>query len=177
MTNWKRLGELAREQFDRFITGDRSREFRYWLRYLIDLPYTWGEENLFGVDCSGTISWALLRMGYNIRTTADGLFRKVFTTPVRDYDLKYSDTYAVFFLDDSGTAKHVAPGMGEGVVLDATPSGLRLLPVSVVKTIFETNYGKIPITRQINWQHARIVSESDRESWGVDPVLGELEEK
>jgi len=172
ITDWQSLANLQQRQYERFIQGNKTKEFRYWLRYLIDLPYKWGEENLFGTDCSGTACFALLRMGYNIRTTADGLFRKVFTTSVHE-DAVYEDVYAVFYMASSGEVKHVTPVMGRHVVLDATPDGIRLYTAIHTRIAFEQR-GMSAIWRKINWNHAEDVSAGGKESWGVDPMLSEI---
>ena len=70
--------------------------FRYWCLKLVDVLYVWGKENLSGVDCSGTVCFALWMMGYNIRLNAQGLYDEIFVLPVNDYKDNQS-VMAVFY--------------------------------------------------------------------------------
>ena len=165
------LALVQRQQYDRLIAGNLGREFRYWCKFLIDVPYTWGKENMFGTDCSGTVCWALLRMGYNIRTTADVLMKKVFTRTVLDEDAPrhYNQVRCVFYVDEDGKAIHATPVMGRYVVLDAGADGIRLETAIHVRQVFESN-NKRALWRELDWGKASVLSESASESWDIDPM-------
>lgn len=110
-------------------------QFRKHALDLVDAPngYEWGKENLAGADCSGTVCYPLIRMGYRIRTTADDLYRRIFTRPVHDAAAETDPerVLAVFYvmrekwekLDGTempaGAVRHVTPVVGQYVVLHA----------------------------------------------------------
>lgn len=103
--------------------------FRKFALDLLDAPYLWGGENMLGTDCSGSVCFPLLCMGYRIRTTADELYRKIFTQYVSN-ELDLEKIMAVFYVTKEdrdhgnrkvkkGTAIHVTPVVGKYVVLNA----------------------------------------------------------
>lgn len=165
MIDWLEFARLHRDKYYR-ISGSPE-EFRFWAKLLIDAPYIWGSENLLGTDCSGTVCFPLLQMGYNIRTTADALMRKVFTIEVKDHE-EYNSIMVVFYVKD-GKAIHVTPVVGRYVVLDATPEGIRLNTAVHVRTTFEAT-GHQAVWRRLNSGEAAEISDSQEESWDIDPI-------
>ena len=173
-TDWLQLALQLRRQYEAGIAiRDKAWEFRYWCKYLLDVPYVWGAENLMGTDCSGTVCWALMRMGYDIRTTADALMRKVFTDIPTD-ELDYHAILAVFYVNEEGVAKHVTPVVGRYVVLNAGDSGIQLHTAAYVRELFEATGHKV-IWRKLNFDNAIRLSEIAAESWEVDPMVRILE--
>ncbi len=106
-------------------------KFRAYALQMLDAQYAWGRENVFGSDCSGTVCLPLMLLGYSIGTTADTLYRRVFTEAVVDRDQNDpSKIMAVFYLTNAPAvrrgkelpkdyARHVTPVVGEWVVLEA----------------------------------------------------------
>ena len=104
-----------------------AEKFRAFALQMLEAQYAWGQENLFGSDCSGTVCLPLMLLGYAIRTTADRLYRMVFTEAVsqgQQNDL--SKIMAVFYVTNTavadrrrgwelpeGYARHVTPVVGE----------------------------------------------------------------
>jgi cell wall-associated NlpC family hydrolase len=81
--NWAKYAAVMEEKVDQL---SKAEKYRYWVTNLIGAPYRWGEEGPLGTDCSGTISFALWMMGYDIRTTAQGLLEQIFIVPADSYD-------------------------------------------------------------------------------------------
>jgi murein DD-endopeptidase len=121
MINWDRISENERRQFETMSEADR---FIYFLLLQFGSPYGWGKENPERSDCSGAVCLALCAAtGLLIRTTADDLYRRVFTKP----SPRGTDIRAAFFIDGaSGKAVHVAGLAGDGVVLNSQEGGARL---------------------------------------------------
>jgi hypothetical protein len=121
-------------------------------------------------------------MGYDIRTTAQGLLEQIFIVPADSYD--ESKAQAVFYLTTgeqqhgdrqvpAGTAIHVTPLVGSGVVINAGD----VVTISRQESIegwFRSRKGSEPEIRAIDWEVARLLSQRGAEAWGVDPILMEL---
>jgi murein DD-endopeptidase len=124
MIKWERLIENEKRQFENMSEADR---FIYFLLLQYGSPYGWGEENPIASDCSGAVCMALYAAtGLLIRTTADDLFRRVFTRP----NPRKGDIRAVFYvtgknkkhgdrLAAAGSAVHVAGILEDGVILNS----------------------------------------------------------
>lgn len=119
----------AVEEQIREMTG--AERFRFFARLYDGAPYVGGREHPFrGADCSGTVCGPLYLMGYDIRTTADDLYRSLFTHPAADVWDDDSRILAVFYRTiyerehfgatvPAGTATHVTPVVGRGLVINA----------------------------------------------------------
>ena len=112
-----RLGEMSAQERYRAIGA-----------FFIGSPYEWGKENPMGADCSGLISGALMGAGFNIRITAEGFLRHVFTKVKTKFDPNLIQ--AVFFITKKdyktpdgirpkGIARHVVLLVGDNVVINA----------------------------------------------------------
>ena len=86
-------------------------------------PYKWGGNSLNGSDCSGSVCTALSYATQKfLRVTADELYRNVFTKPCKESAL-YTTEYnakAVFFLDGTGKAVHIAGYCGNGFFMNVS---------------------------------------------------------
>jgi murein DD-endopeptidase len=118
---WDKVFENEKKQFEKMGELDR---FIYFLLLQFGSPYSWGKENPEGSDCSGAVCLALYAAtGLLIRTTADDLYRRVFTKA----NPKVADIRAVFFIDGAtGKAGHVAGLVGDGVALNSQEGGARV---------------------------------------------------
>jgi murein DD-endopeptidase len=118
---WDGIFQHERRQFEGMSEQDR---FVYFLLLQFGSPYGWGKENPESSDCSGAVCLALYAAtGLLVRTTADDLYRRVFTkTNPRPGDIR-----AAFFIDGgTGKAGHVAGLAGDEVVLNSQEGGARL---------------------------------------------------
>jgi hypothetical protein len=98
-----------------------------FVAYALELAgarYEWGGENLLGADCSGTVCLPLLRMGYQVRVTAQRLFDRYFPLGIRTIEPANwtSQIMAVFYGADEQHIIHVTPIVGPDVVLNAHQS-------------------------------------------------------
>jgi murein DD-endopeptidase len=121
---WDAVFQNERRQFEGMTEQDR---FIYFLLLQFGSPYGWGKENPESSDCSGAVCLALCAAtGLLIRTTADDLYRRVFTKT----NPGAKDIRAAFFIDGTtGKAGHVAGLAGDGVVLNSQEGGARLWSV------------------------------------------------
>jgi murein DD-endopeptidase len=111
---WDRVFENEKRQFEKMTEQDK---FIYFLLLQFGSPYGWGKENPESSDCSGAVCLALYAAtGLLIRTTADDLYRRVFTK----MNPGAGDIRAVFFIDgNTGKASHVAGLVGNGAALNS----------------------------------------------------------
>ncbi len=176
--NWGKLAAVMGEKCDRLAA---PAQFRLFAALLLDTPYVWGEENPEGTDCSGTLAFPLLMMGYNVRLTADGFLRQVYREPAANLS-DLGQIAAVFYVArtrrkhgarvvEAGTAVHVTPVMGQGVVLNAQGGRLaRLQPASVVESQYAER-GCDAIRRRLDMSALMELHRGGRSAWGVDPIV------
>lgn len=113
-------GQTEMEDMARLLRmeGLNSEEmYQYLLLEFNGVPYIHGGETLDGSDCSGSVCCVLSHVFQKkIRVTADELYKRYFTKQPRGY----SGIQAMFFLDASGKAVHVAGGTGSGEYMNVS---------------------------------------------------------
>ncbi|MDR2865240.1 MAG: C40 family peptidase [Spirochaetaceae bacterium] len=128
--NWKSIFELEQKQFEAMSEAER---FVYFLLLQYKGKYLWGKETPEGSDCSGAVCLALCAStGLLIRTTANDLYKRVFTKPQTKNGIN-----AAFFIDKKNTAVHVAGLLDEGVVLNSQEPTARIRALPDISKWFE----------------------------------------
>jgi hypothetical protein len=149
--------------------------------------YKGGKESFESdADCSGTVCGPLLMLGYNIRTTADGLYRHIFTKSVKMIPDVLEDperVFALFFLTNqsrihfdrevpAGYAIHVAPIVGRYTALHAHGAGI---PNQIVTTQYLYNmytiWNNLMVWREIDMDALVKHSTLGDMSWGLDAEM------
>ena len=141
---WEKLMENERRQFEQMSEANR---FIYFLLLQFGSPYGWGKENPVTSDCSGAVCMALFAAtGLLIRTTADDLFKRVFTkTNPRQGDIR-----AVFYVTKknqkhgdrtvyAGTATHVAGFVDDSVIFNSQEPYARVRRINDVSDWYFQN--------------------------------------
>ena len=164
---------------------DEAAKFRAYALEMLEGEYVWGEETVFGADCSGTVCLPLMLLGYAIRTTADDLYRKVFTEEIGEKEKKDpSKIMAVFYLTNTpevmqerqlpeGYARHVTPVVGEWVVIDANYRKGRIVLRSsrAVNIYFRKKVNCRAVWRGFNREKAKEISDARSEFHDIDEEL------
>jgi murein DD-endopeptidase len=141
---WDNLMENEKQQFERMNEADK---FIYFLLLQFGSPYGWGNENPERSDCSGAVCMALFAAtGLLIRTTADDLFKRVFTRA----HPRQGDIRAVFYVTRksqkhgdrtvaAGTATHIAGFVDDGVILNSQQPHARVRRINEVSDWYQRN--------------------------------------
>jgi len=142
MIKWDNLMKNEKAQFEKMNEHDK---FVYFLLLQFGSPYGWGKENPVTSDCSGAVCMALYAAtGLLIRTTADDLFKRVFTkiNPrngeiravfyVTKKDKKHGDGYV-----SAGTATHIAGFIDDGIILNSQEPYAKVRHITEVSNWFQ----------------------------------------
>jgi len=154
----------ARERYAYFLLS-------YW-----NNPYLWGQENAEGADCSGAVSFAIIgATGFKIRTTANGLYKNIFTNRPNGIDAVFWKTKIERKYPQktypAGAIEHIAGIVDKNVILNMTWPKARLepLPAAIIKA--ERDQYEIDI-RGLNMNACE--KYSGKMFYGVDKKLKEL---
>jgi murein DD-endopeptidase len=137
---WPAVMENERREFEPM---SEAQKFVFFMLLQYQSPYGWGNETPEASDCSGAICLALyVATGHLIRTTADDLYRRVFTEQVvtvgKVAPVSVSTSIqAAFWLDGDGRAVHVCGLLGDGVVLNSEEGGAKIKTLKAVDIWFE----------------------------------------
>ena len=141
---WDKLMENEKKQFEKMNETDK---FIYFLLLQFGSPYGWGKENPEASDCSGAVCMALYAAtGLLVRTTADGLYKQVFTK----VNPRAGDIRAVFYITKknqkhgdrtvaAGTATHVAGFVDDGVILNSQEPYAKVRRINEVSDWYQRN--------------------------------------
>lgn len=156
--------ELIRKHLKSFKPNQR---FAYLVRLLWGSPYGWGKEIMGDVDCSGSLSWALYLLGYNIRMTADQ-FCNLASNPVEA--LPEPGNLCFWWFPDKRRVKHVTVFSDKMIVMDADEK-FQDVPISIEIQTRE----KQPFEfKGLDWNKLRVMSDTGEFAWGVDSDLKPL---
>jgi murein DD-endopeptidase len=169
MIKWEKIFENERRQFEGMTEAEK---FVYFLLLQYGSPYGWGKENPEASDCSGAVCMALYAAtGLLMRTTADDLYRRVFTKT----DPRSGDIRAVFYLTtrdkqhgdrpvSAGTVVHVAGIVEDGIILNSQEPYAKVRRMSEVTDYFKRTGHEIAI-RGLD----RAALERSKNTAGLDP--------
>jgi murein DD-endopeptidase len=147
---WGAIFENEKKQFEGMTEQDK---FIYFLLLQYGSPYGWGKENPEASDCSGAVCLALYATtGFLIRTTADDLYRRVFTKVnprpadiravfyITKKEKKHGDGYAA-----AGTAVHVAGIVEDGIILNSQEPYAKVRRITDVSDWFQRNGHEVAV--------------------------------
>jgi murein DD-endopeptidase len=147
---WEKIFENEKKQFEKMTEQDK---FIYFLLLQFGSPYGWGQENPESSDCSGAVCLALYAAtGLLIRTTADDLYRRVFTR----INPRPGDIRAVFYITKRdkrhgdraaapGTAVHVAGILDDGVILNSQEPYAKVRRIADVSDWFQKSGHEVAV--------------------------------
>ena len=169
---WDALMSNEKKQFENMTETNR---FIYFLLIQFGSPYGWGEESPEASDCSGAVCMALYAAtGLLIRTTADDLYKRVFTR----INPQKGDIRAVFYLTKknqkhgdrmvaAGTATHVAGIVDDGVILNSQEPFARVRRINEVSDSYQRNGYEVAI-RGLNREALARLSGEGKTVYGLD---------
>jgi len=175
---WENLSAFEKQRFERMNETDR---FIYFLCRQFGSPYGWGKENPVTSDCSGAVCMSLYAAtGLLIRTTADDLYKRVFTL----VNPKATDIRAVFFITKkdrrhgdrmvaAGTATHVAGFLDDGIILNSQEPYARIRRISDVSDWYQRNGFEIAV-RGLNREALEKLAKEGKTLYDLDPEFGQF---
>ena len=172
---WDRLIENEKKQFERMNEADK---FIYFLLLQFGSPYGWGNENPEASDCSGAVCMALFAAtGLLVRTTADDLFKRVFTK----INPRQGDIRAVFYVVKknqkhgdrmvaAGTATHIAGFVDDAVILNSQEPSARVRRINEVSDWYFRNGYEIHV-RGLNREALARIAAEGKTVYDLDPEI------
>ena len=161
---WGNLVENERRRFERMSELEK---FIYFLLLQFGSPYGWGKENPDTSDCSGAVCMALFAAtGFLIRTTADDLFKRIFT----EINPKPSQIRAVFFITKkdrkhvdrmvaAGTATHIAGILEDGIIFNSQEPYAKVRRIIDVSNWYQNNGFEVAVRGLNREALARLANE------------------
>ncbi|GHV13784.1 hypothetical protein FACS189491_09210 [Spirochaetia bacterium] len=173
--NWDMVFSNEKKQFERMTETEK---FVYFLLLQYNSPYGWGKENPEASDCSGAVCLALYAAtGLLIRTTADDLFKRVFT--VRNpggkairaaFFITGKDKAHVDRIAQAGTATHVSGLVDDGVILNSVEPGARVQALAEFSEWFKAR-GVSTEVRGLDRNALARMAKDGNTRYGIDPEL------
>jgi murein DD-endopeptidase len=169
---WDAIMTNEKKQFEKMTEHEK---FIYFLLMQFGSPYGWGQENPEASDCSGAVCLALYAAtGLLIRTTADDLFKRVFTR----LNPKTGDIRAVFFVSKkdkkhgdrwvaAGTATHVAAFVDDGVIFNSQEPYARVRRINELSDSYQREGNEVHIRGLNRDALARLAGEG-KTVYGLD---------
>jgi murein DD-endopeptidase len=170
---WGAISEQEKRKFESM--GEYER-FIYFLLKQYGSSYGWGKENLNSSDCSGAVCMALFAAtGFLIRTTADDLFRRVFTVTSPRAD----QIRAVFFLTKknqkhgdrmaaAGTVTHIAGILEDGIVFNSQEPYGKIRKLIDVSDWYQRNGHEVAV-RGLNREALERLAKEGKTVHDLDP--------
>ena len=170
---WENFSQFEKSKFEKMNETDK---FIYFLCKQFGSPYSWGKENPETSDCSGAVCMSLYAAtGLLIRTTADDLYKRVFTKT----NPKAGDIRAVFYITKkdgrhgdrmvaAGTATHVAGILDDGIILNSQEPYARVRRITDVSDWYQRNGHEVAV-RGLNREALERLSKEGKTVYDLDP--------
>ena len=170
---WDKLMENERRQFEGM---NELNKFIYFLLLQFGSPYGWGKENPVSSDCSGAVCMALYAAtGHLIRTTADDLYRRVFT----ELYPKPEQIRAMFYITKknqkhgdrlvaAGTATHIAGILENGIILNSQEPHAKVRQIVDVSNWYQQNGYEVAV-RGLNREALARIAREKKTVYDLDP--------
>lgn len=139
----------------------------YAARLLWRSPYDWGGEVIGGTDCSGSVFFGLYLLGYNVRTTADELYRTMTVPLTRAPE---AGDLAFWFQPGKEKIKHVALFSDLAVILDADKEFMDVPVGQEIQERFNQRFE----ARELDLDAVQRISDRGDSAYGVDNELRAL---
>jgi murein DD-endopeptidase len=161
---WDAVFQNEKRQFEKM---PEQQKFIYFLLLQFNSPYGWGKENPEESDCSGAVCLALYAAtGLLIRTTADDLYKRVFTVQNPGAGM----IQAAFFIEGaSGKAVHVAGLLDRGIVLNSVEGGAQIRSLEDISAWFRKQNASTVVRGLDRMALIKLAHEGNR--FGLDPEL------
>ena len=181
MIKWSSLMENEKRQFEKM---SELNKFIYFLLLQFGSPYGWGKENPVSSDCSGAVCMALYAAtGFLIRTTADDLYKRVFTVINPQPD----QIRAVFFITrknqkhgdrmvSAGTATHIAGILEDGIILNSQEPYAKVRKIIDVSIWYQNNGHEVNV-RGLNREALARLAREGKTLSGLDDEFGRYFDK
>jgi len=175
---WETFSQFEKSKFEKMSETDK---FIYFLCKQFGSPYGWGKENPVTSDCSGAICMSLYAAtGLLIRTTADDLYKRVFTK----INPRAGDIRAVFFITKkdgrhgdrmvaAGTATHVAGILDDGIILNSQEPYARIRRIVDVSDWYQRNGHEVAVRGLDREVLARLAAEG-KTVYDLDPEFSKF---
>ena len=175
---WDNFCEFEKNKFEKMNETDR---FIYFLCKQFGSPYGWGKENPETSDCSGAICMALYAAtGLLIRTTADDLYKRVFT----EVNPRATDIRVVFFIAKkdrrhgdrmvaAGTATHIAGILDDGIILNSQEPYARVRRICDVSDWYQRNGHEVAV-RGLNREALARLAAEGKVVYDLDPEFSKF---
>ena len=169
---WEKLMANEKRQFE---SMSELNKFIYFLLLQFGSPYGWGKENPVASDCSGAVCMALFAAtGHLIRTTADDLYKRVFT----ELYPKPDQIRAVFFITKknqkhgdrlvaAGTATHIAGILENGIVFNSQEPYGKIRQVADVANWYQNNGYEVAV-RGLNRDALARLAREGKTAYDID---------
>ena len=170
---WDKVMENEKQQFERM---NELNKFIYFLLLQFGSPYGWGKENPVASDCSGAVCMALYAAtGLLIRTTADDLYKRVFT----ELYPKPDQIRAVFFITKknqkhgdrmaaAGTATHIAGILENGIIFNSQEPYGKVRQIVDVSNWYQNNGYEVAV-RGLNREVLIRLARERKTVYDLDP--------
>jgi murein DD-endopeptidase len=170
---WNAISEQEKQKFEKMNEVER---FIYFLLKQFGSPYGWGKENPDTSDCSGAVCMALYAAtGLLIRTTADDLYKRVFT----EINPRPDQIRAVFYITKkdqkhfdriaaAGTATHIAGILEDGIILNSQEPYAKVRKIIDVSNWYRQN-GYEAAVRGLNREALARLAREGKTVYDIDP--------
>jgi murein DD-endopeptidase len=170
---WNVLSEQEKRKFENMGEPER---FIYFLLKQFGSPYGWGKENPETIDCSGAVCMALFAAtGLLIRTTADDLYKRIFTV----INPKPNSIRAVFYITKkdqrhgdrmvaAGTATHIAGILEDGIIFNSQEPYAKVRKIMDVSDWYQRNGYEVAV-RGLNREVLERLSKDGKTVYDLDP--------